>query len=78
MALNEVYSGAVAATFADMVSAFTDKRSQAVMFPKRHPNLTRVLDQVGDDLGRLSFAFETLVEFCLSEMPTKVRHILGR
>jgi hypothetical protein len=41
MALNEVYSGTVAATFAEMVSAFTDKRAQAVTFPKRHPNLTR-------------------------------------
>ena len=78
IALNEVYSGPVAATFAEMASAFTDKRAQAVTFPKGHPNLTRVLDQVGNDLGRLSFTFETLVEFCLSEMPAKVRHILGR
>ena len=74
--LNEVYSGAVAATFAQFASAFTDKRVQTVTFPRRHPDLTRVLERVGDDLGRLSFAFEALVEFCLSEMPARIRQIL--
>jgi hypothetical protein len=78
VALNEVYSGALARTFADMVAAFSDKRAQTVTFPKRHSELTRVLDRIGDDLGRLSFAFETLVEFCLDEMPARVRRILER
>jgi hypothetical protein len=74
--LNEVYSGAVAATFSAFVSAFTAKRAQTVTYPKGHPDLTRVMDGVGADLGRLSLAFETLVEFCLSELPERVRLVL--
>ncbi|MGE3469906.1 MAG: toll/interleukin-1 receptor domain-containing protein [Vicinamibacterales bacterium] len=76
--LNEVYGGAVAATFEQMASLFTDKRVQAITFPRRHPSLTLILDRVGEDLGRLSYAFETLVDFCLSEMPARIRRILER
>jgi hypothetical protein len=76
--LNEVYSGVVAATFSEFAAAFTAKRAQTVTYPKGHPDLTRVLDHVGADLGRLSLAFETLVEFCLSELPATIRLVLER
>jgi hypothetical protein len=56
VALNEVYSGGVAATFSEFVSAFTAKRTQTVTFPKRHPDLTRVLDRVGDVREQLTGA----------------------
>jgi hypothetical protein len=76
--LNAVYSGGVAATYSHLVELFTLKRAETVSFPKRHPDLTRALDHVGDDLARLSRAFEALVDFCVSEFPERVRRILEK
>lgn len=74
--LNETYSGEVARTFNQFADLLTDKRVQTVTFPRRHPKLTAALNGVGDDLGTLSRAFETLVDLCVSELPARVRRIL--
>lgn len=74
--LNEVYSGVVAKTFDELAALFAEKRVQTVTYPRSHPKLAARLDGIGNDLARLVRAFETLVDFCISELPARISVIL--